>query len=238
MIKGFYNQNMKKSIFVLILLGLMAFVAPVFADPPSAGTSIIRNGIVEGVTETFVTMKYFAPDPKQTAAQAAAYPKYISKTEKIPIDVMLTAEVPEGVTKASRIQIGTHYSYSVSNPSSTSPSYGNFSPEWSSAAVGGFGVDSDGSSTMTYNRIFNILCPNERALECWIGQGVLPWAQGAILLLSIGAFVIAGIIYMTSAGSPKQIEMAKKIIVGALSGIAVMILGRFFLTTVIGVPWL
>jgi len=80
-------------------------------------------------------------------------------------------------------------------------------------------------------------CTDASALNCFVGQ-VWNFSQTAILLLSIAAFVIAGIIYMTSTGNPKQIEMAKKIIIGALSAVAVMVLGKFFLTNVVGIKWI
>jgi len=87
-------------------------------------------------------------------------------------------------------------------------------------------------------RLFpDLSCPSDAPLTCWIGR-VWSFSEGAILILSVAAFVVAGVIYMTSRGNPKQIETAKKIIIGALSAIAVIVLGNFFLTKVIGVPWL
>jgi hypothetical protein len=88
-----------------------------------------------------------------------------------------------------------------------------------------------------YFCLFNLTCPKNNALPCWVAYSY-NFAQGAVLLLAVGAFIAAGIIYMLSAGDPKRIAMAKRLITGALSGIAVIILGRFFLTRVIGVPWL
>lgn len=79
-------------------------------------------------------------------------------------------------------------------------------------------------------------CPAEEALTCWIRE-VFKFSQTAILLLSTVVIITAGIIYMTSAGNTKQIELAKKLIFGALSGVAVIVLGRFFLTAVVGLPW-
>ncbi|MDP4127595.1 MAG: hypothetical protein Q8912_11705 [Bacillota bacterium] len=87
-------------------------------------------------------------------------------------------------------------------------------------------------------RLFpDLSCPSGTTLTCWIKR-VWKFSQGAILILSVAALVIAGVIYMTSRGNPKQIEMAKKIIIGALSAVAIMVLGNFFLTKVVGVPWL
>ena len=63
------------------------------------------------------------------------------------------------------------------------------------------------------------------------------YAQTAVLLLATVVITAAGVIYMSSAGNTKQIELAKKLIIGALSGVAVVILGKFFLQYVVGVPW-
>lgn len=73
-------------------------------------------------------------------------------------------------------------------------------------------------------------------LPCWINE-VFKWSQGAILLLSTVVIIAAGLIYMGSAGNTKQIELSKRLIIGALSGVAVIVLGRFFLTYVVGVAW-
>lgn len=87
-------------------------------------------------------------------------------------------------------------------------------------------------------RLFNISgCPTGQELICWTSK-VYGWSQSALLVAAVGAFVIAGIMYMTSGGNPQMIGKSKKIIIGALSGIAVIVLGKFFLTKVIGVPWL
>lgn len=75
-----------------------------------------------------------------------------------------------------------------------------------------------------------------QVLSCFTAA-VFSFAQMAIIVLAVGAIVIAGLIYMTSAGNPKQIEMSKKLIFGALTAVAVMVLGRLFLTKVIGVAW-
>lgn len=87
-------------------------------------------------------------------------------------------------------------------------------------------------------RLFpDLKCSAETALTCWVGK-VFQFSQTAILLLATAVIVMAGVIYMTSAGNPKSIEMSKKLILGALSGVAVIVLGRFFLVSVVGIPWL
>ena len=88
-------------------------------------------------------------------------------------------------------------------------------------------------------RLLGGTCSAATALTCWLKQ-VFEFSQTAILLLATAVIVFAGITYMTSAGNPKQIELSKKLILGALSGVAVIVLGKFFLVAVVGVPmsWL
>ncbi len=87
----------------------------------------------------------------------------------------------------------------------------------------------------TYRLFPDLSCPEETALTCYTNR-VFSFTQVAVLLLAVAAFVVAGIIYMTSGGNPKRVESAKKIMIGALSAVAVVILGKFFLTNVIGLP--
>lgn len=95
-----------------------------------------------------------------------------------------------------------------------------------------------GAASSDYRLFSDIPCTsNGEALTCFVSR-VWTFSQTAILVLAVAVMVIAGVIYMTSAGNPKQVEMSKKLIIGALSGVAVMILGKFFLTKVVGVPWL
>lgn len=109
-----------------------------------------------------------------------------------------------------------------------------------STAKSGVGSSTDTSGTTTTFRLFpGLACKDSEAMTCWLKQ-VFEFSQTAILLLATAVIVFAGVIYMTSAGNPKQIEMSKKFILGALSGVAVIVLGKFFLITVVGVPlpWL
>jgi hypothetical protein len=99
------------------------------------------------------------------------------------------------------------------------------------------GADSDTEPANTSGyRLFPTATCGANTLTCFTQQ-VFVFAQGAIIVLAVGAIVAAGIIYMTSGGNPKQIEMAKKLIFGALTAVAVMVLGRLFLTQVVGVAW-
>lgn len=86
--------------------------------------------------------------------------------------------------------------------------------------------------------IFGVDCSSAASpLNCW-QQSVFSWAQRAMLVVATVVIIFAGVIYMTSAGNPERVTLSKKLIYGALTGVAVIILGRFFLKYVIGVPWL
>lgn len=63
---------------------------------------------------------------------------------------------------------------------------------------------------------------------CWISK-VWDWATAIIIPLAVIVIVAAGIIYMTSGGNPDRIGLAKKMILGALSGVALLLLARIFL---------
>jgi uncharacterized YccA/Bax inhibitor family protein len=88
-----------------------------------------------------------------------------------------------------------------------------------------------------YRLFTNLTCSTSaEPLSCFT-LAVFKFSQTAIIVLAVGAFVAAGVIYMTSAGNPKQIETSKKLMLGALTGVAVMVLGRLFITRVLGVLW-
>lgn len=85
--------------------------------------------------------------------------------------------------------------------------------------------------------LFGTCQTDEGCLACWLRQ-VFDWSLGIILTLSVVIIMLAGFTYMTSTGNPARISTSKKMIWGALTAVAVMVLGRFFLKYVIGVPWL
>jgi hypothetical protein len=237
MIKGFYNQSMKKNLFALIFaVSVMFLPLSLLAADLVQTESFLRNSIVIRKDANYVYMKYPVPDPKQTEAQRQAMPKVIFTEDKLPIALFspLTSD---------SIAINSKWNYSVYK-TATLEIYSNPDNKWLEKelnAWGGFPYTSDPinnpGGSYSYHQLFNLLCPVDRALECWIGA-VWTWSQGAILILAVLVVILAGIIYMTSAGSPKQVALAKKLILGALSGVAVIVLGKFFLTTIIGVPWL
>lgn len=87
------------------------------------------------------------------------------------------------------------------------------------------------------SQLFGVSCASTVAVSCWV-QKVWEWSSGAILIFSVGAVILAGIFWMTSTGDPKRIAFAKKLLLGAVSAILVIVLGKMFLTNFIGVPWL
>jgi hypothetical protein len=106
---------------------------------------------------------------------------------------------------------------------------------------GGGGTGGGGSAVLKSDYILSIFSAcntvtDDSALNCWIGK-VYVFAQTAIFTISLAAVIIAGILYMTSSGDPKRVTLAKSLLVGAASAIAVIVLARFFLQYVIGVPW-
>lgn len=62
----------------------------------------------------------------------------------------------------------------------------------------------------------------------WVGMAVAPVM-----------FIVAGFLYVTSAGSPQKVESAKKMMIYAVIGLAVLLLAKGLvevLKSVIGVP--
>lgn len=54
-------------------------------------------------------------------------------------------------------------------------------------------------------------------------KGILPTVSGIAGSLAVVAIIIAGIFYLTSAGSPTRIETAKKALIYAIVGIVIAI---------------
>lgn len=61
------------------------------------------------------------------------------------------------------------------------------------------------------------------------------WSQVAMIFIAGGIFIFAGIVYMTSAGNPNRVALAKRLVTGAVAALIVLFLGMFFLRMVIGV---
>lgn len=148
-----------------------------------------------------------------------------------------TITVPLSVFKGSIPRVGDNISLVVNKTRSGTVSYVANGLKWVDSA-NGFKTGGDiYKGVQTYHRLFNLICPSDQALTCWL-SAVWGWAQGAVLLLAVGGFITAGVVYMTSAGDPQRTTLAKKIITGSLSAVAVIVLGKFFLTKVIGIRWL
>lgn len=69
--------------------------------------------------------------------------------------------------------------------------------------------------------------------EDWLKE-VWGWAMRIMIPLSVLILSAAGVIYMISEGDSKRIELAKKMIIGVLSGLGLLILGRLLLVLLLG----
>jgi len=73
--------------------------------------------------------------------------------------------------------------------------------------------------------------------NCWIRK-VWTWATAILIPLSILVLTAAGVVYMTSGGNPDRVGLAKKMIVGAVSGVGLIVLSRVLLTVLgVGGAW-
>lgn len=81
-----------------------------------------------------------------------------------------------------------------------------------------------------FNSVFGGACDT---YTCWI-QKVWTWSMGVLIPLSVLILTAAGVIYMTSEGDSSRIGIAKKMIIGVLSGVGVLILGRLLLLVILG----
>jgi TRAP-type C4-dicarboxylate transport system permease small subunit len=65
-----------------------------------------------------------------------------------------------------------------------------------------------------------------------IGNNIMYWLLGFVGVLGVIAFVISGILYLTSAGDDEQIGKAKKAMVYAIVGIIVALIGVIVINAV------
>jgi len=86
-----------------------------------------------------------------------------------------------------------------------------------------------------YSNLFHKYLDSNSTLKSWTNI-VFNWSLGIIGTIAVVLVSIAGIMYMTSAGNPDQIAKAKKLMLQALTGVAVIVLAKFFLT-LLGTPW-
>ncbi|MDD3480926.1 MAG: hypothetical protein PHW75_01720 [Patescibacteria group bacterium] len=69
--------------------------------------------------------------------------------------------------------------------------------------------------------------------EEWIVE-VWGWAMGILVGLSVLILAAAGVIYMTSEGDSNRIGIAKKMIIGVVSGVGLLVLARLLLFIIFG----
>jgi len=210
MFKDFYNQSMKKNLF-LSLSSLFFLAIPLVV----LARVYVYNGTVtaKAADGTLTLTVDRGTDTSGVNGTLTYTVKPTTGTYSVNDDVTFSVnlEVDPPTVVASTLKKGTN-----------------------TAANGGVGSTTNPS---TFRLFPTLSCPDENlVLSCWMNR-VWTFAQTAILLLSISAFVVAGVLYMTSAGNPKQIEKSKKIMLGALSAVAVIVLGKFFLENVIGIQW-
>ncbi|PIZ57939.1 hypothetical protein COY23_00895 [bacterium (Candidatus Torokbacteria) CG_4_10_14_0_2_um_filter_35_8] len=62
---------------------------------------------------------------------------------------------------------------------------------------------------------------------------LVKWVLGLVATVAVLVVVIGGILYMTSGGSPKQLEMAKNTVIYAIIGIVVIALSGIIINTII-----
>lgn len=165
--------------------------------------------------------------------ESDGYEEWVYKTLDIP-----TSKFGDAGIDLTTLESGNEFKMSVADNGDVE----EISPEmaWTDGSKYGSGFQKKGTwDTSGYQefKLFKIYCKSDQALVCWTDR-VFEFSQTAILLLSTAVVVGSGIIYMTSAGDPKRVAIAKRFLIGAFSGVAVIVLGRFFLTKVVGVPWL
>ena len=74
---------------------------------------------------------------------------------------------------------------------------------------------------------------DEGALSSYI-SGIYTWSIGIAAGLAVIMLIYAGYLYVTSAGNPEQINLAKEVIIGAIAGFVFLILAALILRAVIG----
>lgn len=85
------------------------------------------------------------------------------------------------------------------------------------------------ASTPFKSQLFPTLnCANNQLLSCWVNRVYL-WSLGIIGTIAVVSLMAAGVMYMTSAGNTKQLDLAKTIMKNALSGVAIIVMAKFFL---------
>jgi hypothetical protein len=194
------------------------------------GNTVFEGGAVNG---TVYSCTYVGPQNAKTSANCKIKTEVVKGhlNDNTIIDIN-DADNVLAVLPASTTYTGgqTNGAYYLCNYTGTLPNISTARCSLNAAAT-------PATSVGGYRLFANLSCENSsQPLTCFT-KAIFSWSQVAIIVLAVGAIVVAGIIYMTSAGNPKRIETSKKLIMGALTGVAVMVLGRLFLTKVVGVSW-
>jgi len=235
----------------------MAICTPAFAEVTGAANSaffkasvtvLVEKKVVEEFSPSTVNIKLACKagatvSPGTAKCPQAGYFQYLAVPTGVPTEAGTKYTVSINRSAAQKSLPAAGWVAEVKKTTSVAGkenTYTNQVPisDITSAAVTTITAETGSGSVGGYRLFRSLSCTDEaQPLTCFTKE-VFSFAQIAIIVLAVGAIVIAGIVYMTSAGNPKQIEMAKKLIMGALTGVAVMVLGRLFLTQVIGVEWL
>lgn len=67
--------------------------------------------------------------------------------------------------------------------------------------------------------------------EAWF-RVVWNWAMVIMIPISVVVLSVAGILYMTSEGDSNRVALAKRLVVGVLSGVGLLVLARLIMTVV------
>lgn len=248
--KGFYNQTMKKNFRIFAL----SIVVLIFSTTITLAAATFTNATVS-ITVASKIISEFAPDkvrvfyecrpgenmtPGPAVCPGVGYFEYIAKYSST--NSKGNVYVAGMIRNANGPLPTTGWKVEVSKMSATNPTEYTYRNIVNIPSVEGspkISVTPDtGRGTKGGYRLFpELVCASDvTALSCFVNK-VWSFSQTLILILAVTVTIIAGVIYMTSGGNPKRVETAKKLIIGALSAVAVIVLGKFFLEKVVGVPW-
>ncbi len=63
-------------------------------------------------------------------------------------------------------------------------------------------------------------------------EGIIPAVAGLVGAISVIMIIVAGILYLTSAGSPTKMETAKKALIYAIAGIVITLMAGAIVATI------
>lgn len=78
-------------------------------------------------------------------------------------------------------------------------------------------------------------CPNHHCsgYDQWI-QSVWSFSLKLAVPTSIVMLAIAGVLWITSGGDPQRLKTSKRMIIGVVSGVGLLLLARLFIITLLG----